>query len=94
MEDWRSDGASELVIVDNGSGDGSVDRVRARYPDLEVVVPGSNLGYGAAANRGVAATTAPLVAGVQPRPRGAARDPRRSGRRRWPTIPAGPWSDP
>jgi N-acetylglucosaminyl-diphospho-decaprenol L-rhamnosyltransferase len=61
VEDWRSGGATEVVIVDNGSGDGSVDRVRARYPDLEIVVPGQNLGYGAAANRGVAATDTPTV---------------------------------
>ena len=61
VEDWRSDGATEVVIVDNGSGDGSVDPVRARYPDLEIVVPGQNLGYGAAANRGVAATDTPTV---------------------------------
>jgi len=61
VEDWKADGASEVVIVDNGSRDGSVDRVRARFPDLEVVVPGRNLGYGAAANRGVAATTTPLI---------------------------------
>ena len=32
-----------------------------RYPDLEVVIPGQNLGYGAAANRGVAATDALTV---------------------------------
>jgi N-acetylglucosaminyl-diphospho-decaprenol L-rhamnosyltransferase len=61
VEDWRSDGATEVVVVDNGSGDGSVDRVRARYPGLEIVVPGQNLGYGAAANRGVAATDTPTV---------------------------------
>ena len=61
VEDWRSDGATDLVIVDNGSGDGSVELVRSRYPDLEVVVPGRNLGYGAAANRGVAATTTPFI---------------------------------
>jgi len=35
--------------------------VRARYPDLEIVVPGQNLGYGAAANRGVAVTDTPTV---------------------------------
>jgi N-acetylglucosaminyl-diphospho-decaprenol L-rhamnosyltransferase len=59
--DWRADGAAGVVVVDNGSSDGSVERVRSRYPDVEVVVPGRNLGYGAAANRGVAATSTPLV---------------------------------
>ena len=61
VDDWRADGATEVVIVDNGSEDGSVQLVRSRYPDLEVVVPGRNLGYGAAANRGAAATTASLI---------------------------------
>ena len=61
VEDWMADGAFDVVVVDNGSQDGSVERVRSRFPDLEVVTPGSNLGYGAAANRGVAATTTPLI---------------------------------
>ena len=61
VEGWQADGASEVVIVDNGSRDGSVDLVRARFPDLEVVAPGTNLGYGSAANRGVAATASPLI---------------------------------
>lgn len=61
VEGWRAEGASELVVVDNGSVDGSVDEVHRRFPDVEVLVPGSNLGYGAAANRGMAATTEPLV---------------------------------
>jgi len=51
----------ELVVVDNGSTDGSVDEVRRRHPEVEVVTTGHNLGYGTAANRGVAATSAPLV---------------------------------
>jgi N-acetylglucosaminyl-diphospho-decaprenol L-rhamnosyltransferase len=61
VEGLRAEGSSELVVVDNGSVDGSVDEVRRRFPDVEVLVPGRNLGYGAAANRGVAATTEPLV---------------------------------
>jgi N-acetylglucosaminyl-diphospho-decaprenol L-rhamnosyltransferase len=61
VEDWQADGAAEVVVVDNGSDDGSVDRVRAQHPDLDIVVPGRNLGYGSAANRGVATVTAPLV---------------------------------
>jgi N-acetylglucosaminyl-diphospho-decaprenol L-rhamnosyltransferase len=59
--DLRDDGLAELVVVDNGSSDGSLAKARERTPDLGVVDPGANLGYGAAANRGVAATTAPFV---------------------------------
>jgi N-acetylglucosaminyl-diphospho-decaprenol L-rhamnosyltransferase len=61
VEGFRAEGAAELVIVDNGSTDGSVAALRRRFPDVDVLVPGRNLGYGAAANRGVAATSAPLL---------------------------------
>ncbi len=61
IEGLRSEGASELVVVDNGSVDGSVDELKRCFPEVDVLVPGRNLGYGAAANRGVAATTEPSV---------------------------------
>jgi N-acetylglucosaminyl-diphospho-decaprenol L-rhamnosyltransferase len=61
VEGLRAEGPAELVVVDNGSADGSVDAVRRRFPDVTVLAPGANLGYGAAVNRGVAATTAPSV---------------------------------
>ncbi len=61
VEDLLAEGIVELVVVDNGSRDGSVGAVRQRFPDVCVVVTGCNLGYGAAANRGVAATTLPSV---------------------------------
>ena len=50
------------MVVDNGSTDGSVRMAREAFPDLEVVESGGNVGYAAAANRGIAATTAPVVA--------------------------------
>jgi len=57
-----SAGRPEVVVVDNGSTDGSVDRLRAAEPEVPVVTPGRNVGYAAAANRGTAATRAPVVA--------------------------------
>jgi len=57
-----SAGVPELVVVDNGSADGSVAALLAAIPDVTVVDPGRNLGYAGAANRGIAATTAPVVA--------------------------------
>jgi N-acetylglucosaminyl-diphospho-decaprenol L-rhamnosyltransferase len=56
-----AEGVGELVVVDNGSTDGSVAALRRAVPGAEVVVTGANLGYGSAANRGVAATEAPAV---------------------------------
>ena len=61
VEGWRAEGVSELVVVDNGSTDGAVGHLGLRHPDVEILETGRNLGYGAAANRGVAATTAPVV---------------------------------
>jgi N-acetylglucosaminyl-diphospho-decaprenol L-rhamnosyltransferase len=55
-------GTPEIVVVDNGSEDGSVATLRAALPDITVLDPGANVGYSAAANRGIAATTAPVVA--------------------------------
>jgi GT2 family glycosyltransferase len=40
------------VFVDNGSTDGSLGRVRARFPELVVIQNGANLGFGRAANHG------------------------------------------
>ncbi len=41
-----------IVVVDNDSGDGSADL--ARRDGVEVLTPGANLGYAAAANLGIA----------------------------------------
>jgi N-acetylglucosaminyl-diphospho-decaprenol L-rhamnosyltransferase len=61
VTDLRAAGLHELVAVDNGSTDGSLAAAVSAVPGLEVVRPGSNLGYGAAVNRGVAASMSPLV---------------------------------
>ncbi len=48
-------GAAEIVVVDNGSSDDSVERLEAaRLATVRVVRAGVNLGYGAGINRGVA----------------------------------------
>lgn len=61
VDGWLAERPSQLVVVDNGSTDGSVHQLGRRITDVEILVTGRNLGYGAAANRGVAATTAPFV---------------------------------
>ena len=62
----RTDGVEQVVVVDNASSDGSVETLRRREPEVEVVALSRNLGYGTAANRGVARTTAPYVAVMNP----------------------------
>ena len=61
VADLRSAGLAELVVVDNGSTDGSLAAAEAAVSEVTVVSPGRNLGYGAAANRGVSASAAPLI---------------------------------
>ena len=52
----RSEGVDEVVVVDNASSDASVQTVLATDPAVDVVETGGNLGFGSAANRGVART--------------------------------------
>ncbi len=61
-----SAGPPEVVVVDNGSRDGSAAWLREGCPDVPIVVPDANLGYGRAANLGIAATHAPIVAVMNP----------------------------
>ena len=53
----------EVVVVDNGSDDGSVEHLRAEFAGAAVRLVGSpaNLGFGRGANLGVEATTASFV---------------------------------
>jgi GT2 family glycosyltransferase len=41
----------EVIVVDNGSSDDSVKRVRETYPEVIVIEAGRNLGFAAANNR-------------------------------------------
>jgi N-acetylglucosaminyl-diphospho-decaprenol L-rhamnosyltransferase len=45
---------ARVVLADNGSTDGVPEKVAAERPNVQLLVTGENLGYGAAANRGVA----------------------------------------
>ncbi len=50
-----------VIVVDNGSGDGSLALLRGRFPEVELLALPENTGFSAAVNRGIAAGTAPLV---------------------------------
>lgn len=45
----------ETIVVDNGSEDGTVERVRSQFPDVRIVANMENRLYTAAANQGLAA---------------------------------------
>lgn len=47
-----------VYVADNGSTDGSLERVRERFPDVRIVENGENLGYSGGNNRGWRAAVA------------------------------------
>lgn len=46
-------GALSVVCVDNGSSDGSQQAIRERFPDVELIEAGANLGYCGGNNLGI-----------------------------------------
>jgi N-acetylglucosaminyl-diphospho-decaprenol L-rhamnosyltransferase len=60
--DETSAGLPDVVVVDNGSTDGSAQRLSAALPAVRVVAAPGNVGYARGANLGIAATGAPVVA--------------------------------
>ena len=54
----RSTIAHSVVVVDNGSDDGTPERVRESFPGVHVIELGANLGFPVACNRGSPPVTA------------------------------------
>lgn len=52
-------GVLEIIVVDNGSGDGSVEMVRAEFPSVVLIENTDNVGFAAAVNQADAIATAP-----------------------------------
>lgn len=59
VQDFR---AFEVVLVDNGSRDGSLALVRAQAPEARLIAFPENRGFAAAANAGIASARAEYVA--------------------------------
>ncbi len=59
--DWPAD-RLELIVVENDSGDGSAERIRAAVPHATVVEAGSNSGFAGGCNLGVAHASGEYVA--------------------------------
>lgn len=47
----------QVIVVDNGSEDGSVEAIRGAFPEVTLVETGVNLGFGGGANRGLELAT-------------------------------------
>jgi N-acetylglucosaminyl-diphospho-decaprenol L-rhamnosyltransferase len=57
---------AELVVVDNGSRDATVEVIRRAAPDARVIESGENLGFGRACNAGADAATRPHLLFLNP----------------------------
>ena len=59
-------GTLDITVIDNNSDDASADIVRQRFPHVRLVQAYRNLGFGAAANIGMAAATGDAVLLINP----------------------------
>ena len=56
----------EVVVVDNASHDASVEMVRSRYPQVQVIANAENAGFCRGNNQGIEATTGDFVCLLNP----------------------------
>ena len=52
----------EVIVIENGSTDGSVEHLRSRYPQVRLLEQSTNLGFAPATNLGIEASRAEFVA--------------------------------
>lgn len=50
-----------IIVIDNGSEDDSIDRLSECYPEVKIVKAGSNLGYSKACNLGAAHSASEFI---------------------------------
>ena len=55
IRQFPTDEPSEVIVVDNASSDGSAEMVRAEFPEVRLIEPGSNTGYARGNNLAFAA---------------------------------------
>jgi GT2 family glycosyltransferase len=66
LDGQKGVGAAQIVVVDNGSNDGTLDIVRAQWPGIRVIESGGNLGFARANNIGIRATSSEYVLLLNP----------------------------
>lgn len=58
--------SQQIIVVDNNSKDGTVDVVRENFPEVELLLPGENLGFAKGVNYGVNHSDAEFVLLLNP----------------------------
>lgn len=56
----------QVIVVDNDSRDGTVSFIRENFPEVQLVLPGANLGFAAGVNLGVKHSDAEFVLLLNP----------------------------
>ena len=59
-------GPLKVIVVDNGSGDGTAEMIRGQYPEVELIASPTNLGFAAATNLGARTGSATFVLALNP----------------------------
>lgn len=59
--DWPRENL-EIVVVENGSGDDSAERIRSAAPHVKLVISKENVGFAGGCNRGVAEASGEFIA--------------------------------
>jgi GT2 family glycosyltransferase len=59
-------GAVEIIVIDNGSTDGSIGLVRELFPDIELIESGRNEGFAAANNKAFGRSSGSFVLFLNP----------------------------
>ncbi len=54
--------AAEVILVDNGSTDGSTGFIKTSFPEVILILFGTNRGFAAAVNRGIETATGDIIA--------------------------------
>lgn len=62
----RRDVKQQVIVVDNASRDNTVEFIREKFPEVELIVPGANLGFAAGVNLGARHADAEFVLLLNP----------------------------